>query len=115
MTLDQTCDERDRTANFDSLLDTLQELLDRIVLLEETVYKQPEPEQVPALKPLLDHNKEALGVWGPASLECKVKNGIACPECGAELFDTNQFRQLASWPPQYRIHCENCDYMGTRY
>jgi len=115
----QTCFEGDRLVDFDSLRDTLQELLDRIVRLEEAVYeqsKQPEPEQPPAhLKSLEAHNKQTLGIWGPTKLECKVKNGIACPNCGAELFDTNTFQQLASWPPQLRIHCESCDYQGTRY
>jgi len=114
----QTVYEGDRLVEFDSLRDTLQELLDRIVRLEEAVYEQPEqpePEQPPSLKSLEDHNKQALGIWGPTKLECKVKNGIACPNCGAELFDSNIFVKLSSYPPQYRTHCESCDYQGTRY
>lgn len=114
----QTVYEGDRLVEFDSLRDTLQELLDRIVRLEEAVYEQPEqpePEQTPALKSLDEHNKQALGIWGPTKLECKVKNGIACPNCGAELFDSNVFVKLSTHPPQYRVHCESCDYQGTRY
>lgn len=110
----QTCFEGDRLVDFDSLRDTLQGLLDRIVRLEETVYeqsKQPEP----VLESLDEHNKRALGIWGPTKLECKVKNGIACPNCGAELFDSNIFEIRSSHPPQYRTHCESCDYKGTRY
>ena len=67
------------------------------------------------LKSLEDHNKETLGWFEPTKLKFKVVNGIACPNCGAELFDTNAFQPLLSWPPQYRIHCESCDYQGTRY
>lgn len=109
----QTCFEGDRIVDFDSLRDTLQKLLDRIVRLEEVVYEQSE--QPPVLESLDEHNKRALGIFGPTNLECKVKNGIACPNCGAELFDSNIFVKLSSYPPQYHIHCENCDYQGTRY
>jgi hypothetical protein len=110
----QMCSEGDRLVNFDSLRDTLQDLLDRIVRLEETVYEQPKQPE-PVLESLDEHNKRALGIFGPTNLECKVKNGIACPNCGAELFDSNIFVKLSSYPPQYRTHCESCDYEGTRY
>lgn len=45
-----------------------------------------------------------------------LPNGIACPKCGLELVDTDRSRQLASYPPQYNIHCENkdCNYHGYR-
>lgn len=114
----QRCYEGSRLVKFDSLRDTLQKLLDRIVRLEEVVYEQseqPEPEQPPVLESLDEHNKRALGIFGPTKLECKVKNGIACPNCGAELFDSDVFVKLSSHPPQYRTHCESCDYQGTRY
>lgn len=42
-------------------------------------------------------------------------NGIACPSCGTELYDTNPSVQLASWPPQYHVHCKECAYTGYRY
>jgi len=114
----QICREGDIVLRSDSVQHVLQELLDRINSLEEAVYEQPEqtePEQTPALKSLDEHNKQALGIWGPTKLECKVKNGIACPNCGAELFDSNIFVKLSTYPPQYRTHCENCDYQGMRY
>lgn len=114
----QICREGDIVLRSDSVQHVLQELLDRINSLEEAVYEQPEqtePEQTPALKSLDEHNKQALGIWGPTKLECKVKNGIACPNCAAELFDSNIFVKLSTYPPQYRTHCENCDYQGTRY
>lgn len=39
-------------------------------------------------------------------------NGIACPDCGNELFDSGV--SLLSYPPKYRIFCKNCNYKGTR-
>lgn len=41
------------------------------------------------------------------------KNGIACPECGKELFDTNNGIAYPTYPMQYPIHCK-CGWMGTR-
>lgn len=40
-------------------------------------------------------------------------NGIACPKCGKELFDSNPFETLMSDPPQKRVHC-GCGYGGNR-
>lgn len=40
-------------------------------------------------------------------------NGIACPECGQELFDTDRRETLMSNPPKTRIHCA-CGYTGYR-
>ena len=42
------------------------------------------------------------------------KNGISCPKCGVELFDTNPWEILASYPPQKNIHCKECEYVGYR-
>lgn len=41
-------------------------------------------------------------------------NGIACPECGEELYDSDPGQTLTSHPPKKRIHCSNCTYNGTR-
>lgn len=41
-------------------------------------------------------------------------NGIACPECGAELMDSSPARLLPSIPPKKDIHCPECDYVGFR-
>lgn len=40
-------------------------------------------------------------------------NGIACPECGKELYDSNPHEILASSPPQKNVRCE-CGYSGYR-
>ena len=41
-------------------------------------------------------------------------NGIACPTCGKELFDSNPNETLTSDPPQKRVHCNECHYSGFR-
>ena len=41
-------------------------------------------------------------------------NGIACPKCGAELWDSNPMMTLTSNPPKENVHCESCDYRGYR-
>ena len=40
-------------------------------------------------------------------------NGIACPECGAELYDSDSVI-LTSYPPKRNINCSECEYTGTR-
>ncbi len=42
------------------------------------------------------------------------QNGIACPECGKELWDSCPSITLTSNPPQRNIHCVNCGYKGYR-
>ena len=41
-------------------------------------------------------------------------NGIACPKCGDQLWDTNPTMELMSSPPQKDVHCPGCSYTGTR-
>jgi len=41
-------------------------------------------------------------------------NGIECPKCGKELFDSSPMVTLTSDPPQKDIHCEGCGYRGYR-
>jgi hypothetical protein len=42
-------------------------------------------------------------------------NGIACPNCGSELFDSPSSIVLTSYPQQYLTFCRSCNYKGTRY
>ncbi len=44
-----------------------------------------------------------------------TKNGIACPVCTAELYDSSPMLTLPSSPAQKYIHCNNCEFKGTRY
>lgn len=39
-------------------------------------------------------------------------NGLACPECGEELWDSNPTIVLTSNPPQKNIHCPACGWRG---
>lgn len=42
-------------------------------------------------------------------------NGIACPNCGNELWDSAPEMTLASNPPKKNIHCPDCKYIGYRF
>jgi DNA-directed RNA polymerase subunit RPC12/RpoP len=68
------------------------------------------------LKTLQDHNVDArerhdkaFAAFGKPRL-----NGIACPQCGNELYDSNPSVTLTISPAQKNIHCEDCDYVGYR-
>lgn len=41
-------------------------------------------------------------------------NGIACPECGEEMMDSDPMSTLTSDPPQKNVHCPGCNYHGYR-
>lgn len=41
-------------------------------------------------------------------------NGIACPSCGDELWDTSPNTVLPSLPPKAAVHCPACGYKGYR-
>jgi DNA-directed RNA polymerase subunit RPC12/RpoP len=41
-------------------------------------------------------------------------NGIACPVCGKELYDSNPEMLLLSHPPKLEIACYYCGYNGLR-
>ena len=56
---------------------------------------------------LKEHNKRATTVNETGG------NGIACPNCGSELFDSGA--TLLAWPAQYHIFCRECNYKGTRF
>jgi len=66
------------------------------------------------LKDLADHDSEMLKWYAMAHDNNPRPNGIACPECGAELLDSNPQIILTSAPPQLDIHCDKCDYIGYR-
>lgn len=41
-------------------------------------------------------------------------NGIGCPMCGKELWDSKPGVMLTSYPPQKNVHCPECGYTGYR-
>ena len=66
------------------------------------------------LKTLEEHNDM---VWKNqqsfADLSRPQKNGIACPKCGEEMWDSNPMITLTSNPPKKNVHCD-CGYVGYR-
>ena len=65
------------------------------------------------LKTIKQHEKEFFGVFGvyQAPVEWS-KCGIECPKCGNELV-VNNFQILTSNPPQRRVKCIKCNYIGS--
>lgn len=41
-------------------------------------------------------------------------NGIACPNCGKELWDSNPAITLTSYPAKKNVHCPSCGHSGYR-
>ena len=41
-------------------------------------------------------------------------NGIECPRCQDELWDSQPMVTLTSDPPQKNVHCPSCGYSGYR-
>lgn len=64
-------------------------------------------------KTLKQHNFERSALHKTDILAGPVKNGIECPECSAELYDSFPLITLASSPPKKNIHCV-CGYVGYR-
>jgi len=66
------------------------------------------------LKDLNEHNAQRNNFhWQLNSNEPQL-NGIACPKCGEELYDSNPMMILTSMPPKKNVHCSKCDYVGYR-
>lgn len=66
------------------------------------------------LKTLDEHNTEYMQYHTAMYDNRPQKNGIACPNCESELFDSDPFMTLTSNPPKKSVHCENCGYRGYR-
>ena len=62
------------------------------------------------LESLDEHNQRII-----AKNSVQKSNGIMCPTCGKELFDTNSNMSLSTHPAKYAINCHNCTYIGFRY
>lgn len=67
------------------------------------------------LEPLEEFNADRAKIYQPIvySLPLPIPNGLACPECGKELMDSDGMI-LTSNPPQRNIQCSDCDYRGYR-
>lgn len=64
------------------------------------------------LKTLEEHNKIVQEL---IKIRETGHTGIACPNCGNELYDSSPGLCLTSNPPQYRVFCRVCNWVGTRY
>jgi hypothetical protein len=72
------------------------------------------------LIPLEEYNAEQLSShdrWLRKQEDPKTyaRNGLECPKCGAELYDSRPGVKLLSNPPQKNIACTECDYTGLAY
>ena len=67
------------------------------------------------MKTLAEHNEDRLEAQS-ALLEAQkpYPNGIECPDCGMELWDSNPMTTLTSYPAQKNVHCPSCGYTGYR-
>ena len=64
---------------------------------------------------LEEYNTERLAAYNRVmAMSRPHANGIACPACGEELWDSNPTARLASHPPQRHVHCPACEYRGYR-
>lgn len=66
------------------------------------------------LKSLAEHNEEVFRRHASIREE-ENGNGLECPNCEAELYDSEPGIVLTSNPPQHRVACRECDFKGTRY
>lgn len=67
------------------------------------------------MKSLTEHNQEQMQRYGVLKkMQEPHANGIACPNCDEELWDSNPMEILTSMPPQKNVHCPNCGYRGYR-
>jgi len=67
------------------------------------------------MKTLDQHNTERRDAHRAAREAMRPHpNGIACPDCGKELWDSSPMITLTSAPPQKDVHCPECGYRGYR-
>jgi len=67
------------------------------------------------MKSLAEFNKNRYEAYDDLQKSNMPKaNGIACPSCGEELWDTNPKITLTSYPPKKNVHCPKCGYSGYR-
>lgn len=67
------------------------------------------------MKTLAEHNAQAIAAQRKFEESTKTHpNGIACPECGKELWDSNPMEIFTSNPPQKHVNCPDCGFRGYR-
>jgi DNA-directed RNA polymerase subunit RPC12/RpoP len=67
-----------------------------------------------ALKSLSEHNQNRLvGHQAADDLMEPHPNGIACPKCSQEMWDSSPGLVLYSIPPRKDVHCPACGHRST--
>ena len=66
------------------------------------------------LKTLKEHNEKRRNDHLSLNDNSPQPNGIACPDCDAELLDSEPMMTLLSNPPKKNVHCDSCKYIGYR-
>lgn len=66
------------------------------------------------MKTLKEHNEQQQDYHNVQCSSAPIRNGIKCPECDEELYDSNPMMVLTSNPPKKNIHCNSCGYHGYR-
>lgn len=96
--------EHDRCKNFLSL--ARKEVIDAL--------RAVEAESGRSLIPLAAFNRVRDSHHFAARDGAAGKNGIACPDCGAELVDVDPSTIQLLYPPLTKVHCDNCGFSGHR-
>ena len=64
---------------------------------------------------LEEHNKKVMETtWTSMDNNNPTPNGIECPQCKSELYDSNPNIVLTTHPAQKNVHC-SCGYSGYRF
>jgi DNA-directed RNA polymerase subunit RPC12/RpoP len=66
------------------------------------------------MKTLEEHNSDRWEAYARLNSNDPRPNGIKCPKCGSELWDSTPSIILCSNPPQKDTHCPSCGYRGYR-
>ena len=66
----------------------------------------------PELRSLDESNREKLKKYIQENTE--LKNGLACPKCGNELYDSSPYEVLFAYPSQKKVICE-CGFQSYRF
>jgi hypothetical protein len=77
--------------------------------IDETTMGLPLPLTKRPLIGLDEWNDTRSSHYTPKSLW----NGIACPKCGNEMYDSNPDQVLMSYPPKVSVAC-TCGFHGSR-
>lgn len=67
------------------------------------------------MKTLKEHNEQRLEAFRQMEEQRKPHpNGIACPKCGDEMWDSDPMMTFTSNPPQKSVHCPGCGHADYR-